>query len=206
MKYNVKIPDFVIWSAVLAIIGSIILAITQKGDESLFFNSHHNIALDYFFAAFTHFAEFPIIVVLILLLWWVKGKKAFWESAIALSVTAIVVQLLKRVILEDNFRPRLYFEHTHHLRIIDFTQPLYHFSFPSGHTTTAFCLLAIYSFYTEKKWQRLLLLFVAILIGISRMYLLHHFLSDVVAGILLGAIIAWSTHFYFSKLTSQPKN
>ncbi|MBX2910135.1 MAG: phosphatase PAP2 family protein [Chitinophagales bacterium] len=206
MKSKVKIPDFVLWSAVLAIIGSTVLTLIHKGDESLFFNNHNNIVLDYFFATFTHSVEFPLIIVLILLLWYLKGKKAFFESAIALSVTALVVQLLKRVILEDNFRPRLYFEHTHQLRLIEFTQPLYHFSFPSGHTTAAFCLLAIYSFYTEKKWQRILLFSLAILIGISRMYLLHHFLSDVVAGILLGAIIAWSTHFYFSKLTSPQKN
>lgn len=203
MKMLKQIPLFVQLSFLLAIIGSLILFYNEKGTESLFFNENHNAFFDATFSIITHFGEFPLILIPVLILWRMKGKRALLESVISLSLMAIVVQLLKRVILEDHFRPHLYFSEIHPLRIIADVQPLYHFSFPSGHTATAFCLFAILSFYTQKAALKILFLFCAILIAISRMYLLQHFLSDVVAGILVGSTIAWTIHFYLNHLKSN---
>lgn len=59
------------------------------------------------------------------------------------------------------------------------------FSFPSGHSITAFAvaipLLSYYPAFTEP------LLFCAFSIALSRIVLGMHFLSDVVAGVLLGS-------------------
>ena len=67
-------------------------------------------------------------------------------------------------------------------------------SFPSGHTAaaTAYAALAVIVFWhTKNRWARVsvvsLCMAVTAVVGLSRMYRGMHFLSDVVAGVLLGA-------------------
>ena len=58
------------------------------------------------------------------------------------------------------------------------------FSFPSGHTMTAFSIALVVSyFYPSLEWP---LYFLAASIGVSRIVLGMHFLSDVLAGVVLG--------------------
>ncbi|WP_304508408.1 phosphatase PAP2 family protein [Anaerotignum sp.] len=62
------------------------------------------------------------------------------------------------------------------------------FSFPSGHTSASFAAAAV--IYTmNKKWGIVVFIFAA-LMGFSRLYLGVHFPSDVLAGALLGWIVA----------------
>jgi undecaprenyl-diphosphatase len=70
------------------------------------------------------------------------------------------------------------------------------FSFPSGHTITAFAVaVSIGEFYPILLG---ILLFVAFAIAISRILLGMHFLSDVVAGALIGTGLALTSHSIFS--------
>ena len=59
------------------------------------------------------------------------------------------------------------------------------FSFPSGHTITAFAVAVSLSLFFPSLWYGLL--FCAISVAASRILLGMHFLSDVVAGAFLGA-------------------
>lgn len=71
-----------------------------------------------------------------------------------------------------------------------------HFSFPSGHATTAIVLYGLLAYFLYQHYQvhaqRKLLLWLAailiLLIGFSRIYLGVHYLSDVLAGFMLGAL------------------
>jgi undecaprenyl-diphosphatase len=70
------------------------------------------------------------------------------------------------------------------------------FSFPSGHTITAFAVaIALGDFYPALL---ALLLFCALAIATSRILLGMHFLSDVVVGALLGTGLALSSHALFA--------
>jgi undecaprenyl-diphosphatase len=70
------------------------------------------------------------------------------------------------------------------------------FSFPSGHTITAFSVaITLGEFYPPLL---LALLFCALSIAISRILLGMHFLSDVVAGAVLGAGLAITSHSLFN--------
>jgi len=62
------------------------------------------------------------------------------------------------------------------------------FSFPSGHTITAFAVaLSLIHFYSDLTVG---LLFCALSVAASRILLGMHFLSDVVAGAAIGALLA----------------
>jgi undecaprenyl-diphosphatase len=70
------------------------------------------------------------------------------------------------------------------------------FSFPSGHTMTAFAVtIPLALFYADLTAG---LLFCAFSIAVSRILLGMHFLSDVIAGAAIGALIG-----YFGYLTFQ---
>ncbi|MBF9255302.1 phosphatase PAP2 family protein [Pontibacter sp. 172403-2] len=71
-----------------------------------------------------------------------------------------------------------------------------HFSFPSGHATTALAQYGLIAYFLyrhyRKRRQRQLILGAAIIliliVGFSRIYLGVHYLSDVLAGFLLGIL------------------
>lgn len=70
------------------------------------------------------------------------------------------------------------------------------FSFPSGHTMTAFAIALVVSyFYPGLQWP---LYFLAVSIGISRIVLGMHFLSDVLAGAVLGLALGLVTIVTFA--------
>ncbi|MGH9585117.1 MAG: phosphatase PAP2 family protein [Bryobacteraceae bacterium] len=70
------------------------------------------------------------------------------------------------------------------------------FSFPSGHAITAFSVaVALGAFYPVLLP---LLLFFALCIAASRILLGMHFLSDVVAGALIGTALALASHSLFA--------
>ncbi len=62
------------------------------------------------------------------------------------------------------------------------------FSYPSGHAARAI-FLAILLFFVVKRrvWVMVTLVLFVILISISRIYLGHHWLSDVIGGLILGS-------------------
>ena len=64
-----------------------------------------------------------------------------------------------------------------------------HFSFPSGHTITAFAITTVVSLFYPSLL--VLMLFVACSIALSRIVLGMHFLSDVVAGAGIGIALAF---------------
>jgi undecaprenyl-diphosphatase len=70
------------------------------------------------------------------------------------------------------------------------------FSFPSGHSITAFAMtLALGSFYPQIMMG---LLFCAVSIAISRILLGMHFLSDVIVGSAIGACLGYSAFLLLS--------
>ena len=65
-------------------------------------------------------------------------------------------------------------------------------SFPSGHTQAAFTLAVLIMIYFKK--YHFYILFLAILMGISRIFMTMHFPSDIIFGAYFGAIIPIILH------------
>jgi undecaprenyl-diphosphatase len=85
-------------------------------------------------------------------------------------------------------------------------------SFPSGHTTQSlvvYGLIALLVIRTHPDWPRLFVLLPAsllvLLIGVSRVYLGAHWLSDVAGGLLLGTFWLLVLHALFPLLLPRGK-
>ena len=72
------------------------------------------------------------------------------------------------------------------------------FSFPSGHTMTAFSIALVLGYFYPSLQAPLL--FLAASIGVSRIVLGMHFVSDVLAGMVLGAALGCASITAFASM------
>ena len=72
------------------------------------------------------------------------------------------------------------------------------YSFPSGHTAQAFT--AAFALYFSKSKLALPMFITAILIGFSRLYFYVHYPTDVLGGILIGALSAYLAYLVVKKV------
>ena len=70
-------------------------------------------------------------------------------------------------------------------------------SFPSGHTTTSFALAYAIGFLWPKAFWPLAT--IAVLVGISRVVIGVHFPSDVLAGAVVGTVLAYAVRNVFAR-------
>lgn len=77
------------------------------------------------------------------------------------------------------------------------------YSFPSGHTATAFAAVGVLVFKHKKAGIPLVLF--AVLMGFSRLYLFVHFPTDVLAGAEFGFLMAWVTVLLFKECKYDEK-
>ncbi|MDV3429638.1 MAG: phosphatase PAP2 family protein [Bacillota bacterium] len=106
-----------------------------------------------------------------------RVKAAGIESLFTLTTSSILVTYLKKRFT----RPRPYWVIKN---VNSFNLNLKDYSFPSGHTTAAFSIAAVLSI----NFPSMLILFtsIALIVGLSRIYLAVHFPTDVLIGIIIG--------------------
>lgn len=136
----------------------------------------HNIVLDSFFrfiSAVGTYGIIWIIVMIALITFEEKKDRSFiWPFLLSIALSILISQfILKGVFMRP--RPE--------------TSTLHDYSFPSGHATTAFAAAFILTFFDKKR--RALWYMIAFLIAFSRVYLGHHYVSDVVAGAFIGWVV-----------------
>jgi membrane-associated phospholipid phosphatase len=114
--------------------------------------------------------------------------------------SSLLAQLLKRLVFPDCLRPVAWF-HNIGIEIYRIGGLEYHsaFSFPSGHTTTAFALFFGLAFFENNQIRKITFLILAFITGFSRVYLSQHFLGDVLAGSVLGIFSAVFLHLIYEK-------
>ena len=69
------------------------------------------------------------------------------------------------------------------------------YCFPSGHTAVTFCAAAVLLIFYRAK--AIPAVFVALLIGFSRIYLCEHYVSDVAAGIIIGSLCGVAGYYIY---------
>lgn len=77
-----------------------------------------------------------------------------------------------------------------------------YYSFPSGHTSASFCVVAV-SFFRCQPIVVLPIFVCAVLIATSRVYLRVHYLSDVLVGMVLGLLCGSASVSLFDRLVQM---
>jgi len=170
---------------------AIILVLFDKTKIHLTMNQYHTPFFDLFFKYTTYLGDgivFPIVIIVLLL----KNRKIAPAFIYAGMLTLVISYILKNWVFIGFARP--YEEFKDALHLVEGVRMRHWHSFPSGHTTAAFSLFILAGLFTKKKGIQLLWVTLAIIAGLSRIYLSQHFLQDVFAGTILGSFIALSAY------------
>jgi len=181
-KNKIFMSLFFIW----LIACSALLLVINKGDETLFCELNRNKFLDIFFSFWTNTGEGLFFVAFTIILSMYKFRYAIL-SIIIFSASGLFGQFLKKIIYGPVPRPSKFFENIQKIKGVDGVEMHSVFSFPSGHTITAFALFTFIAIISPNKYGFFWLIF-AVLTAFSRIYLCQHFLIDTFAGSAIGTI------------------
>jgi len=162
----------------------------------LFLNRYHTQALDFFFRYWTYLGDGMAVVTIFIVLLFLKRRHAYVMGILGITLL-LVSYFLKRVVFGKVPRPAKYFENDEILNFVEGVKTHDWYSFPSGHTMTAFVLAGFLALTIQKNYWSLTLFFMACLVGISRVYLVQHFLVDTLVGAATGLVLASLFHILF---------
>jgi membrane-associated phospholipid phosphatase len=170
-----------------------------KGTIFLELNALHSKTLDGIFKTTNAFAETAcIVLVTVLLILFKKYGKALF-IALSVIVAGMVAQFFKRMMFADMPRPSKFYEGIQELIMVPGVEVHGSYSFPSGHTASAFALFASIALLNKYKWAQYVLFVLALSTGVARMYLNQHFYMDVYAGAMIGSFTALGLYIVFNK-------
>lgn len=200
-------PWFMVPALIYLNLGLAIAYFVPHGDEVLWLNDWRREPLNTVFRLATHLGEVVAYICFGLFF-------LYWRYRIALVIalagltTIPSVLVLKRKISAP--RPMTYFEkqsRKDELVVVPEVKPVTgHTSFPSGHTLAAFSLYSLATLGIEDVFRRrragLPLALLAIMVGLSRVFLAQHFLSDILSGAVLGMLMGtvwWQVNLWLKR-------
>jgi membrane-associated phospholipid phosphatase len=158
-------------------------------------NSFHSPRADLFFKIITSGAEITIPILFLGYLIW---KKNAWLKSYVISYifSTLIVQFLKLIVFNHALRPLAYFRgqaHSWHLAqnllISEYN------NMPSGHTSAAWFMCFWISLLANKPLITLIMVFYAILVAYSRVYLFQHFPVDTAVGAMIGTGVSLLVYY-----------
>lgn len=166
------IVAFMVWAAALAVCHFYNVGLFRL------INGHYTGFGDHFFSLATCLGDGLVLGIFLFLLWPSSPVHTLLGLG-SLIVSGIIVQILKNYLAVP--RPLAVLELVHLVGAKHYKS-----SFPSGHTASAFAVGYLFcSYYTRRSWKALVV-FLAVLVGYSRVYIGVHFPMDVVAGAGIG--------------------
>ena len=184
---------FMIYFPVALLIG-LLLIFFPKEDLFLTINSFHGPIADAFFPLATYLGDGIFYAGIVVVLLFVSYRYAL-IGALSFLVSGLAAQALKKLVFTDWYRPIKYFGEQVDFHTIAGVDLPGNFSFPSGHTTSAFSLFLLLALLTRNKNWGAIFCIIGFVAGYSRVYLAVHFPEDVLAGSALGIV---STLLIFS--------
>jgi membrane-associated phospholipid phosphatase len=168
----------------------IISFILSKIDFFLLLNTDLGRFGDYFFSYCTHLGDgtvwIPVAVLTIL-----YRRDKFLLVFCTVAIGTLIVQALKNFFLPAQLRPGTAITDGTLFHHVEWVPLLTNFSFPSGHTTTAFSIFLLGCLFIHKKWIIPVGFLFGLLVGYSRVYLAEHFPLDLGGGMLTAVVSVW---------------
>ncbi len=186
---------YLIGTVVLVCAGIAFSLIGDKGFVLAWFAGRRHPFPDYFFYYVTLLGEPPGFIIIGVLLWLRSWRKMLIIPILGGLVT-LISYILKNIF--EHERPILYLKRIGWegpLGVLDYYVNTGHASFPSGHSMAAWALFTLTAALIARPWVSILCLLLAASVSVSRVYLMVHFLQDVVAGAVVGFAIGYI--FYF---------
>ena len=122
------------------------------------------------------------IALALVLLLFKSTRKAGFSALCAMIIGLVVVNFtIKPLVARD--RPWLVIENF--VNLVPEKDPN---SFPSGHTNAAFAFALAVCMAAPKRWMKITAVCMAVVMGLSRLYVGVHFPSDVLVGALIGSL------------------
>ena len=218
MKYNLK-NNLLIWSIILATTLLFMIFFIDIRLATFIQNNIDNTSLLYkIFSIITLFGSFKYIVLINIIIFSYllfmfkthkndknyKGRFYIMIYGICGEILSVIAtQLLKFIF--GRSRPFNFFALNDGNMFTFFNFQYEYVSFPSGHSSGIWALIACLLFvFKDNKYSKILILF-GLLISISRIILNVHYLSDVFFGATLSTFITWYTVIYLNKVNSRLK-
>jgi membrane-associated phospholipid phosphatase len=188
---------FFVGYLIFLIAATVFLLIINTGDAVLFFSEHRTRLLNLLFVYGTRAGEEIMYFIVIFILLFFRYRYAITVVLLGLSVTVVTFSM-KALFGHD--RPALFFRKLGQLDEILAVEGVRlnqgANSFPSGHTMSAFALFGFLAFCIPKKHAGGTIFFlIALMVGLSRIYLMQHFLKDVYLGSIIGVMLAIAWYY-----------
>ena len=171
-----------------------------------------------FFEVISFFGKGGICLIFLslALVFFKKTRRFGTAMCIGLTIGALITNCCLKIVIA---RPRPYVDQNgilYQLWLLVGQNVESDKSFPSGHTTAAFASMVPLFILGNKRWSWIALLF-AFTMGVARIYLVVHYTSDVIGGLIVGTfagiiavIIAkklpqkWYELDFYKSRSSQP--
>lgn len=185
---------------VFLIICATLLFSFSKTELHILLNKVHSPFFDVFFKYATHLGDGTMIAFLGVVFLFIKYRYLFTFLLGSLSA-AIVVNLFKKVVFTEMYRPAKYFEmfETYKLHLVEGVNQHSLQSFPSGHTASAFSVFLMLALITKNRWGKLALFFAAVVVAYSRVYISQHFVIDITVGSIISVLLMVLSFFWVEK-------
>ncbi len=134
--------------------------------------------LDELMLIITHAVSYPVLLLVLILLIYMKKEKMSIKMFIGLLIEATVIIAIKNITARPRPTPRGLNPKA---------------AFPSGHSSRSTYLALLFS----EKWNKKIIWFsLAALVMFSRLYLQVHHLTDIIGGIAVGSLVYWLVSKY----------
>ncbi len=175
----------------LVLFGIYPLILWEKADMNILVNDNiANYTLDPVFIVYSQAFEGWLFLGIIVVMLFISKQKTLMFIFSGL-LCGVITMILKDHIFGNVPRPTMFLpldSYSHILQDISIYKE--YFSFPSGHTMTAFATMTLFASFTRRKWVQIVCFVIAFGAGFSRIYLLQHFFIDTYVGAIVGFCIS----------------
>ena len=193
--FVILLATFVVFSAVVA------SGITLGADDaaSRYFESVHgsNTSIDMAMVVITSLGDVTTLFILGIVLTIIRRtRKVGMIFLIALVVIVVLVMYIKPLIGREippyGFEPASQLPENFSLESDSLAPIAAGFSYPSGHAAraTALAFIAGYAIYNRSKKIGYAIWAFPVIIGITRIYVMQHYPTDIIAGFVFGALVS----------------